>query len=353
MKKIQLLKEPGYIYDLNFIFCLRFNFDFYVNQLPDDEKKAERIIFFKNVLKQFGDISDDLYVFFHTIETGKAFLPTCYFTPYHKQFSSKYNFDFFSNLLQDKDSVVRSLIKFYFYDLNDEVINNCQASYVQLFSHIKNSKYSDAEKSKLYEFFINPTPYINKLQAELLSKEIFLSQYYKNNYEKIIDAFNQISYELLNEQLKDFRKLDFLEKENEEIYISYCLLNKYCFYFCYLDNGFMHILGYDYLSLLDFIKKERKAPSLNSLGNALCEESRVKILNFLLEHEEVTCKDLEKEFSFSGSTAYHHITIMVKAGVVKTRNEGKTILYSLSKNYFDAIIGVLSKYSNVSKGKIL
>ena len=99
-----------------------------------------------------------------------------------------------------------------------------------------------------------------------------------------------------------------------------------------------------------YSKDQSEEPDLCSLGTALCEESRIKILNFLLEREEVTCKDLEKEFSFSGSTAYHHINIMAKSGLVKTRNEGKTILYSINAKYIRNIIGVFNNFLK-KKGK--
>lgn len=318
--------------------------------IPDDDKKEERINFFKGILTQFGEISDDLYVFFHAIETGRAFLPSCYFNPYSNQFSNTYNFEFLQSMLEDRDKLIHNLIKFYFHEFDDEMVNKCKESTPTLFSYIKKSQYSDEEKSRLYEFFMDPIPYINKLQSELISKEFMLSRYYKDNYEKIIDAFNNTTYELLREQFDGFRDLHFFEKDNEQIYISYCLLNKYCVYFCYLKDGFLPLLGYEYICLLDFVKKESREPDLYNLGYALCEESRVKILQFLLEKEEITCKDLEKAFNFSGSTAYHHITIMVRSGTVKTRNEGKTVLYSLNKKYFDSVIGVLSKYSNLKKG---
>ena len=99
-----------------------------------------------------------------------------------------------------------------------------------------------------------------------------------------------------------------------------------------------------------FVKEKGREPDLCSLGTALCEESRIKILKFLLEREEVTCKDLEKEFSFSGSTAYHHINIMAKSGLVKTRNESKTILYSINAKYIRNIIGVFNNFLK-KKGK--
>ncbi len=344
MNKIQLLKEPGYIYDLNFIFCLKFNFNLYMNDLPNDNKKEENVKYFKEILNRFDDIPNDLYVFFHALDSGRAFLPTFYFTPYKDQFATTYNFKYLQKELSDHDRLIRNLIRFYFYDFDNETIEECATSLNKICSYIKSSAYSDEEKTKLYEFFLAPASHIQTLQYELISKNFMLSEYYKDNYEKIIEIYNKTTYELLCNQMKGVQELNFLDASEQVLYTSYCLLNKFCISFYLLDDGCLSLLGYNYVERLVFVKDQSKEPDLCSLGTALCEESRVKILKILLEREEVTCKDLEKEFSFSGSTAYHHINIMTKAGLVKTRNEGKTILYSLNEKYISNVIGVFNKF---------
>ena len=300
-------------------------------------------------MNRFDDIPDDLYVFFHANETGRAFLPTFYFDPYKNQFATTYNFKYLQKELSDQDRLIRNLIKFYFYDFDDDEVERCASSLNHVFSAVKNSEYSEEEKNKLYEFFIDPSRYIQLLQYELMQKEFMLSEYYKDSYQKIIDLYNQTTFESLCLQLSDFEDL-IIDNNTEILYVSYCLLNKFCISVCFLENSFLPLLGCEYMSILGYAKDRDRDPELFSFGTALCEESRVKILNFLIEREEVTCKDLEKEFSFSGSTAYHHITIMTKAGLVKTRNEGKTILYSLNRQYVTDIINVLNKILN-KRGK--
>ena len=345
MAQIRLLKEPGYIYDLLFIFILKFNTKLCIEDLGNDDKLSENIKYFNDLLEQFPDIPEELYVFFHTLENGRCFMTTQYFRPYKEQFTTTFNFKFLQNELTDKDRLIRKLIRFYFYELSDEAVEECMNSRTAIFLRIKDSKYSEEEKNRLYEFFIAPDSCVQTLHFELMAKEFMLSQYYEKNYEKILNVYNQTTFEVLSENLKGIDNLDFIERDKQELYVSYCLLRKYCLHFFGVEEGVVYILGYDYLSIIDFVQN-RKSLSILDLGNAICEESRVKILDLLLNREEVTCKDLEKIFSFSGSTAYHHITMMLKFGLVKTRNEGKTILYSLNRKYFDAIIDVLSKYSS-------
>lgn len=346
MSQIRLLKEPGYIYDLIFIFYLRFNKRLYINTLDNNERQAETIKYFNDLLDQFSDIPEDLFVFFHALENGRCFIATHYFNSYKEQFTTTFDFKFLQKELLDRERLIRNLLRFYFCDLSEEKLEQCINSKLELFSRIKNSKYSGDEKSKLYEFFIDPEPYLQTLQYELMAKELMLSQYYEKNYQKILEVYNQTTFEMLSEHINGLKDLSFIKENNQKLYTSFCLLRKFCINFFGIQDGVLYLLGYDYLSILDFVKGNNKNPNLQEFGNALCEESRVKILQLLLEREEVTCKDLEKIFSFSGSTAYHHITMMTKIGLVKTRNEGKTILYCLNRKYFDAIIDVLSKFSN-------
>lgn len=179
MPKIRLLKEPGYIYDLLFIFILRFNKQFLLNELNTNGKQSENIEYFDDLLEQFSDIPEDLYIFFHTLEHGRCFLTTQYFYPYKEQFTTTFNFKFFQNELLDKERLIRNLIRFYFCELSEEKLIECINSETAIFLCIKNSNYSDTEKSRLYEFFLDPEPYLQTLQFELMAKELMLSQYYK------------------------------------------------------------------------------------------------------------------------------------------------------------------------------
>ena len=114
----------------------------------------------------------------------------------------------------------------------------------------------------------------------------------------------------------------------------------------FVSEGVIYLLGCDYVSVINaFVKAQKKQP-LEVICSALSETSRVQILNLLLERKEVTCKDLEKVFNFSGSTAYHHISLLTKAGAVKARNEGKTIYYSIDKKYFNILREQLKVFSD-------
>ena len=163
MPNIKVIKDPGFLYDLNYLFYAKFNTQLCVDELADETKKEAYKKYLKETLKYFGDISDDLYVFYHAIKNGRCFITTFYMNPYKDHFSTDFDFKYFKNLLSDTDGMIRNLIQFYLYDLSQESLEKCFSSTEKLFAYIKASKYSGEEKSKLYEFFINPTPYFQTL----------------------------------------------------------------------------------------------------------------------------------------------------------------------------------------------
>lgn len=346
MPNIKVLKEPGFLYDLNYLFYAKFNTKLCVELLEDDTKKEPYTKYLNEMLQQFGNISDDLYVFYHAIKNGRCFITTYYMDPYKNEFATDFNFKYFKNLLSDSSSLIKNLITFYLNDLSDEALEECFSSTEKLFSYIKASKYSSEEKSKLYEFFIDPIPYVQALQYELIEKEVILSNYYKNNYEIIFEAHNKTTFEVLCENVKGLDNLEFLNDTNQIMYTSFCLLNKYYMHLFFVDDGAVYLLGYDYVSIISAVVDSKKTVPLEDMCSALGETSRMQILELLLKRDAVTCKDLEKIFNFTGSTAYHHITVLTKIGAVKVRNEGKTIYYSLNRKYFDMMRARLKVFSN-------
>jgi len=347
MPIFKVLKNPGFVYDLNYVFYAKFNTQLCIDMVVDETKKEGYKKYLEKTLPLFGDISDDLYIFYHATKSNHCFMTSCYMDPYKEHFATDYDFKYFMSLLEDAELMRQKLIRFYMYNLSEEELEVCFSSIEKLFSYIKKSSmYSMEEKSKLYEFLINPAPYFKSLQYELMEKEVLLSHYYKEHYETILEAHNNTTFEILCENVKNLRDLSFLQDSDQTLYTSFCLLSKYHVQLFFVSDGAVYLLGYDYVSILNALENSQRNPPLEDLCSALSETSRIQILQLLLQREEVTCKDLEKIFSFSGSTAYHHISLLTRAGAVKVRNEGKTIYYSINRNYFDNVRTELKKFSN-------
>ncbi|QSX08454.1 winged helix-turn-helix transcriptional regulator [Alkalibacter rhizosphaerae] len=72
------------------------------------------------------------------------------------------------------------------------------------------------------------------------------------------------------------------------------------------------------------------------LFKALGDPKRLKIIELLSKGEMCACKILEA-FEMSQSTLSHHLKILSDCGLIKGRNEGKWIHYSLNKDNLEKI----------------
>ena len=122
------------------------------------------------------------------------------------------------------------------------------------------------------------------------------------------------------------------------------MFNKNCVKSFFYDKSTLILLGIDYCDVINYLAIQNSLTYLEAFGNAISESNRIEILDLLLKKDEITIKDLEQEFGFTGTNAYYHLSLMIKAGMLKTRNRGRTVLYSINKNYFQILCNMLGKY---------
>lgn len=64
------------------MFYAKFNTQLCVDNLVEEKKKNDYKKYLAEILNPFGDISDDLYVFYHALKSGRCFMTTYYMDPY-------------------------------------------------------------------------------------------------------------------------------------------------------------------------------------------------------------------------------------------------------------------------------
>lgn len=84
------------------------------------------------------------------------------------------------------------------------------------------------------------------------------------------------------------------------------------------------------------------------LFKALADETRVKIVHILSCGEVCACEILDY-FDLSQPTLSHHLGILVEAGLVTARSEGKWTHYSLNRDEFTFIEQFVHTISNDSE----
>ena len=80
---------------------------------------------------------------------------------------------------------------------------------------------------------------------------------------------------------------------------------------------------------------------------ALCDENRIKILQFLIGGEKCACRLLE-ELNITQPTLSHHMKTLLDSGIVNGRKEGKWMHYSISKEGLEKA----QKYLDYLKGEV-
>lgn len=82
---------------------------------------------------------------------------------------------------------------------------------------------------------------------------------------------------------------------------------------------------------------ERKFDRLAEFFRIFGESARLKILSVLLEGE-LCVNDLATAMGMNQSAVSHQLRVLKQARVVKTRREGKNILYSLDDDHIETIL---------------
>ena len=348
MPNIKLIKEPGYINDLFFIYYLKFNKEYCLLNMVNKDKLAEDTKYYEKIIDDFSPISDDMFLFFYAKSNGRCFMATYYLNPYKDLFTTSYNFEFLQTELSKYDQVIENLIEFYFPNLSKSDSVKYKDSIEDMSALIDESAHDELVKRKLYSFFIKPKVILQKLSYELMTKEFLLSKYYEQNYKRIIDIQNTIDFDSLSSQIKPFRDIEFALKEDMDVNVSVCLLHKNYINVILQTVRPTLLLGVDFEDCIEYMKSQRIELALKDFGDVVTEQNRVDILDLLLERKEITIKDLEKILNYTGSTAYYHVTMMLRFKILKSRNQGRTVYYSINEEYFRTLIDVLDKY--VSNG---
>ena len=342
MPDLKLIKNPGYVYDLFFIFYCKFNADLLPERMEADEKDME---YFSKVLKLFDPISDDLYVFFRLAASKRCFFTVNYFHNYASLHTTEYDLAFLQKEISDYDGFIKNVIKHYFDELDASAVDECIKSKKYLFDVIKKSEYDERMKLKLYEFFIDPESYIRLLQYELMAKDIQLSSYYEKNYSSILEVYNNLNAESIEEKFS-FLAHNMDDKMNKSnICLSFCLLNKNLIQINYQPHATLYLIGIDYSASIERLKKKRIDIIPEQFGAALSDSNRMKMLEMILEKGECTCRELEKALEIPASTAYHHVSTLERCGVVRARIVRKSMYYSIDRKYFAALMEYFKRFA--------
>ncbi len=82
-----------------------------------------------------------------------------------------------------------------------------------------------------------------------------------------------------------------------------------------------------------------------SLLRCICDETRFEILEILQKENELCVTDFVAHLKKDQPLVSHHLKTLKKCGIVKSRNEGKKVMYKISNNQLSDLIANITKAS--------
>ena len=345
--EVEFIKEPGYMYDLLSMFVLYFNKEYFLSNMINYDKASADQEYYKSIIKEIEPVSNDLRIFFLMNANAKAFMMINYFDAFHDNFLTTYCLQEVQDALRDCESVKSKILEFYLPKLSKTKREECKNDLAELSRQMKIADLKPEIKNGLYSFFIEPEAILQKLAYELISKDFILKK-------------KRESHTLLAEQLQEsFNTKEVVEKVSQyqsqnvsidithysKLYISFSMISKNAIKYYYFSDTVILLLGTDCLSYLDYLSARETAPDLETFGNALSDKYRVGILNLAAKNKEVSIKDIESELGNGGANVYYHLSLMLKANLLRARNQGRAVIYRLNTPYFNSVRDLLLRYA--------
>ena len=86
---------------------------------------------------------------------------------------------------------------------------------------------------------------------------------------------------------------------------------------------------------------EQSVRELAQVFKLLSDETRLRILLFLAQNEELHVTDLCNRLGQSQPAVSHHLALMRVSGLIESRREGKHNFYSVRKDHFGELLVTL------------
>ena len=82
-----------------------------------------------------------------------------------------------------------------------------------------------------------------------------------------------------------------------------------------------------------------------SLLKCICDETRFEMLELLQKNKEMCVNDFVKTVKKDQPLISHHLKTLKQCGIVKSKENGKKMMYSISNNQLSELIANITKAS--------
>ena len=82
-----------------------------------------------------------------------------------------------------------------------------------------------------------------------------------------------------------------------------------------------------------------------NLLKCICDDTRFEILEILQKEKEVCVTDFVEKLKKDQPLISHHLKTLKNCGIVKSRDEGKKVMYKISNSQLSELISSITKAS--------
>ena len=313
-------RNLGFIYDLTqIVMCKTARRESWVNIFVRNGHEAEDLHDLEQVLRRFDDVDPSLLLFGYR-DRKKGSLIGNIFGEFANEKMPKCDMDDFITFLSDIDRVKGFVSKFYFGSKDSTDIYRKIAAEKDIVAEVK---------SLLYEFYLFPEQFMKVVITEMNKIAMTLQKYHTENLEKLLSCQEAFDYRNLEKENSPFAKNKKWEQGIKNCYVSFALFGKFvCLRGKNDENGWL-ILGCEIQKTFD----ETIEPDMDiaGFGNAFGDKLRVKIVDEIVKHGELTLADLAKRLGVVNTIAIYHLDILKKEKLILHRHQGRKVLYCLNK----------------------
>ena len=313
-------RNLGFIYDLTqIVMCKTARRESWVNIFVRNGHEAEDLHDLEQVLRRFDDVDPSLLLFGYR-DRKKGSLIGNILIQYADECIGEWDVSNFCDYLADINRTKEFVSKYYFESAITGDIFRTVAAEKELVPEVK---------SLLYEFFLFPEQFMRVVIAEMNKIALTLQKYYSEKLEKILSCQEAFDYTDLAKENSPFAKNKKWEQGVKNCYVSFTLFSKFaCLRGKSVENGWL-IIGSEIQKTFD----ETIEPDMDiaGFGNAFGDKLRVKIVDEIVKHGELTLADLAKRLGVVNTIAIYHLDILKKEKLILHRHQGRKVLYCLNK----------------------
>lgn len=317
-------RNLGFIYDLyQIIMCKTARRESWIDVFVRGGHETEDLRDLEQILERFGEVDPSLLLFGYR-DRKKGSMIGSIFMKYADEYVGNWEVSNFCDFLADIDQTKKFVAQYY---LECEVKED-------IFREIAENKELTAEiKSLLYEFFLFPEEYMKVVVSEINKIALSMQKYNSEKLEKLLTCQEAFDYLDLERDNSPFARTKKWEQGLKDCYVTFSLVSKYaCIRGRDEEHGWL-LLGHEMQKR--FGETIEEDLDIAAYANAFGDKLRVKIVDEIVKHGELTLADLAKKLGVVNTIAIYHLDILKKEKLILHRHSGRKVLYCLNKSQIE------------------